>query len=174
MRERLRPSWPSAASDEPADILRNLRLEWARRVSEISAAEAWGAGAAALVVARTFATGEHRVDMDLARRAPQLGHRAIAASNLRDFIGALPEEARWVFDGLDRAEMVAEQLWMAESSWWLRLDRDGDRLLHGVQPRVDIVIGAVARRMADAWRAAAALDLVSRGTSGEELVDVIA
>ncbi len=51
---------------------------------------------------------------------------------------------------------------------------DGERLLRGARPGTEIVVGAVARRMADAWRTCAALDVASRGASAQELVDVFA
>ncbi len=174
VREQLRPSWPQAASDDPVDILYSLRLEWARRLSEIDVAMQWGAGAAALTVARALAGPQRPRAGELARRAPQLGHRAISASNLYDFLALAPDSARWVFDEVDAAEPAAAALWRAEAAWWLRLDLDGARLLRTAREGLAVVVGAVARRMADAWRTAAALDIASRGAWGEELVDVIA
>ena len=162
--------WRDPGSDDRAQILAALRLEWARRVGEIDGAAAWGAGAAALVVARSLTDGWAPIPDDVARRAPALGRRAASASTFADFVAALPESARWVFEGID----APGDLWRAEAAWWRRLDVDGARRLRGERPGPDIVVGAVARRLADAWRACAALDIASRGGSAQDLVDVVA
>jgi hypothetical protein len=161
--------WRDPGTQDRAQILARLRFEWARRLGEIDEAGAWGAAAAALVVARSLSEGAVLLG-DLDRRAAVLGRRALGASTLQKFVEALPDSARWVFDGLDGPE----DLWRAETAWWRRLDHDGERLLRGALPGPRIVVGAVARRMADAWRTCAALDIASRGASALELVDVLA
>jgi len=173
LRDRLRLWWAEAESDDRADILRSCRLEWARRMSEIGVAEQWGAGFAALVVARALVSGHHW-GLDLTRRAPQLGRRAASASSLDEFVSVLPDSARWVFEAVGGVDANAADLWMAEARWWSRLDRDGGRLLRRTRPGPDIVIGAVGRRMSDAWRTTSVLSLVGRGPCGQELLDVLA
>jgi hypothetical protein len=162
--------WRDPGSDDRGRMLQSLRLEWARRLSEIRPAEAWGAGAAALVVARALAEPGGSLGEDMSRRLPMIGRRALEATTLGEFMAALPDAARWVFRGVDRAE----DLWRAEAAWWRRLDDDGQHLLRAARPGPAVVVGAVARRMADAWRACASLEIASRGATGEELIDVIA
>ena len=66
--------WRDPGTEDRARILMSLRLEWARRLGAIDVAAAWGAGAAALVVARSLSEGAIAVD-DLGHRAPTLGRR---------------------------------------------------------------------------------------------------
>ena len=170
-----RSAWRDPESDDRAHILSSLRLEWARRLEEIRGAAPWGAGAAALVLARRRASTIENLDADLTRRASQLGRDALHATSVRELVDALPDAARWVFDDVDVADLDLEGLWRAEATWWRRVDRDGERLLRRVQPGIDVVVGAVARRLADAWRTAAALDLATRTeASSEDLADVVA
>jgi hypothetical protein len=170
VREQLRTSpWRDPGSDDRIRILQALRLEWAHRLSEIDAARSWGAGAAALVIARALVEQGEPVVEDLGGRARVLGRRPLEATTFADFVGALPDVAQSLFDGVD-----ADDVWRAEAAWWRRLDHDGDRLLRAARSGPAVVVGAVARRMADAWRTCAALEVASRGAGAEELVDVIA
>lgn len=171
VREQLRTSpWGDPGSDEREHILMSLRLEWARRLGEIGAAAAWGGAAAALVLARLLVQREEPISPDVRRRANLLGRRALEATSLTAFVAALPDAARWVFDGIDSPE----ELWRAEAAWWRRVDVDGERLLRAARPGPDVVVGAIARRLVDAWRTCAALEVASRGGRTEELVDVFA
>jgi len=164
--------WRDPGADAPARILTSVRCEWARRLAEINieGVSALGSAAAALVIARSLAEHDEPAVDDIRRRVGMLGRRALDATTLASFVAALPDSARWVFDGGD----TADDLWRAEVAWWRRLDHDGERSLRAARPGSDVVAGAAAVRMADAWRTCAAFDIASRGASAEELVDVVA
>ncbi len=171
LREQLRrSSWRDPGTDDPAGILVSLRLEWARRLSEIEPASAWGLGAAALGVARMLVEHEEPIDPKVVRRVPALGRRVLDAVTLPALVSALPESARWVLEGIERPD----DLWRGEARWWQRVDRDGERLLRVARQGLGIAVGAFAVRMTDAWRTAAALDIASRGGRGAEVLDAVA
>ena len=171
LREQLRHSaWRDPGTSDPAGMLLNVRLEWARRLTEIEPAAEWGNGLAALIAARQVAEREQAVDPDLVRRFPRFGRHVLDAATLPALASALPAPARWVLEGIDRPE----ELWRAEAGWWRRVDRDGERLLHSTRPGLAVATGAIAVRMADAWRIAAALDVASRGGRGREVLDAAA
>ena len=171
LRDELRRSrWRDPGTEDPAGMLLCIRIEWARRLAEIAPAETWGLGAAALIAARAMATRDERVNSELARRIPSVGRRLVDAMPLAELVAALPSSAGWVLEGIERPE----DIWRAEARWWQRVDRDGERLLHSIRPGLDVAVGAVAVRMADAWRVAAALDIASRGGLGREVLDAVA
>ena len=171
LREQLRHStWRDPGTSDPAGILFNVRVEWARRLSDIEPAAEWALGLAALIAARFVAEHEQPVDPALVRRIPRLGRRVLEAATLPAVVAALPASARWAVEGIERAD----ELWRAEAGWWRRLDRDGERLLHSTKPGLGVATGAIALRMSDAWRASAALDIADRGGTGREVLDAAA
>jgi hypothetical protein len=169
--ECARSSWRDAGSDDPTEILTHLRLEWARRLADVDAVTApWGAGAAALVLARLFVEHGGPPGPDVVRRVPAIGRRYLFAFDLPDLVASLPDIARWPFNTLE----TPERLWRAEARWWQRLHHDGERLLRGTQPGLAVIAGAAGMLLADAWRTSAALDIASRGGGNEELLDAVA
>ncbi len=171
LREELRHSaWRDPGTSDPAGILFKVRVEWARRLSDIEPVAEWGLGLAALIAARVVAEREQPVDPDLVRRIPRLGRRVLDAETLAAVVAALPVSARWAVEGIERAD----ELWRAEASWWRRVDHDGERLLHSTRPGLGVAAGAIALRMSDAWRTCAALDIASRGGAGREVLDAAA
>lgn len=163
-----RSAWRDCFDDDPVHILMCLRLESARRFADVRAE--WGAAAAALVVARLIGERAQPVPADVARRAPELGRRAQQAETIDELVDALPDRARWAFEGVESAS----ELWHAEACWWRRLDADAERMLRSARPGRDVVVGAAVALMADAWRTVAALEIASRGGGGREVLDAVA
>jgi hypothetical protein len=171
LRQFLRRSmWRDPGTNDPARMLLHLRIEWARRLADIEPAYEWGLGAAALVAVRAFAEHEQPLDAGIVRRIPALGRRSLDAETLPALVSALPPQARWVVEDVERPD----DIWRAEARWWQRVDRDGERLLRAARPGLDVAAGALAVRIADAWRATAAFDIASRRGMGREVLDVVA
>ena len=171
VREQLRRSaWRDPGTSDPSGMLLGLRLEWARLLSRIEPAAAWGTGAAALVVAGGLADGEQPVDPDVLHRVFAFGPEARNATTVPALFTALPESARWALEGIEHSS----ELWRAEAGWWRRVEHDGERLLRAARPGRAVVVGGLSVRMADAWRTAAAVEIASRGGRGREVLDVAA
>jgi hypothetical protein len=172
VREALRASaWGDPGSDDPLEIVAGLRLSWARRIAAVVPdGTSWGAGMAALVVARErFVTG--RPDGPWLRQAPfQLGVGWGAATNLTDLRDRLSSVAAWVLADVEDPE----DLWRAEAAWWKRVESDALRRLAAARPGPDVVVGAVAVLLADVWRARAALAAGTYGDPGQEAFDAVA
>jgi hypothetical protein len=165
-----RSPWRDPGSDDPDVIVTHLRVVWGRRLAELSPeTEPWGAGAAALVLARRLDAFGPPLAPALVRDAGVIDRRGASAVDVRAFVASLPPAARWPFD----SRTGAAELWQAEARWWRRLRQDGDRLLRGARPGPAIVLGAAASVLADAWETSAVLELAARGTD-PELLDVIA
>jgi hypothetical protein len=130
----------------------------------------WVASAAALLLARERSSGRQLPPRAERVLATLLGGDVVAAPGFEEFIGALPENARWAFDGV----AIGSDLWRAESRWWSRVESDGVARLRGAQFGPLPVIGAVAVLAADAWRVRAALTAVANGARGLEEFDALA
>lgn len=153
--------WGDPGGAGSRDIQLGMRLAWANRVAtQVPAARAWAAGAAALLVAREHLAGRRRLPGPAeALAARLLGRRWPAASSLAELAAALPAPARWVLDGVaDPAD-----LWAAEVRWWRRLRTDGARLLAAGGFGPGPIVGAVALLAADAWLVRGALEVAARG-----------
>ena len=159
--ELARSAWGDPGADTAAAVRLSMRLSWALRVLfGVPDAQAWAAGAAALVVARETVLAGRPLDAHLMRTVtPLLGTQWPGASGLRSFAEALPAQAAWVFDGIDD---VAD-LWRGEAGWWTRVEHDGYALLHRPINGPAPVVGSVAILAADAWRVRAALEVAARG-----------
>ena len=152
-------------------MLLRLRLEWALRLAELDpATTAWGMGAAAIVAARALVERGRPLDPGDAKRIPIVLRHVTGATTLPALASALPDSARWAIEPIE----TPRDVWRAEACWWRRVDRDGEHLLRAARPGIGVVVGALAVRMADAWRTAAALDIGSRGGRGQEVLDAIA
>ena len=162
-----RSAWGDPGSDEPAELLTRLRIDWARRVGGVD--ESWGAGAAVLVIARLIVLGG-RADAGIVRRVPALSAHIADATTLAELQSLAPAAARWLFG--DAEEPV--DLWKAEARWWRRVDRDAARWLRSASAGKPVVVGAAASLMVDAWQTSAALEIAARGGRGREVLDVAA
>jgi hypothetical protein len=159
--------WGDPGTDDTNAIRRGLRIRWARRVAAVSPdARPWAAGALALLAARErFSDGrplpEPPVDL--------LGRETAGADDITEFGRRLPADAAWALNG---TEMPGD-LWVAETRWWARLERDGHALLADSRLDLGPVLGAVAVLAADARRVRAALELASRGGRPLEAFDAV-
>jgi hypothetical protein len=128
--------------------------------TQLPAARAWAAGAAALLVARERLAGHRRLPEPAEAMAVRLlGRRWPPAGTPAELTAALPAPARWVLAGVvDPAD-----LWTAEARWWRRLRTDGARLLAGGGFGPGPSLGAVALLAADAWLVRGALEVAARG-----------
>jgi hypothetical protein len=162
-----RSVWLDPGADRPADIVRWLRLSWARRVAEHAAdATRLVAGWAALVAARDLVFGDKAVAPVL-RRAHVLGLDVPDVRAVRDLVDELPADARWVLRDIDDPR----QLWRAEQRWWRRLDDQAAALLRHPRSGQAAVVGAFGVLLADAHDVQAALAVAARGRADEEVID---
>jgi hypothetical protein len=152
--------WGDPGGDTPAAVRVGMRLAWMSRVAiAVQPAEAWAAGAAALLAAReTHVGGRPLTDQQRVSAEPLLRSGWSGTRSLPDFAAALPPSARWAVAGVERPE----ELWRAEAAWWRRVEHDGFVLLRRGGFSDTPVIGAVAVLAADAWRVRAALEVAAR------------
>jgi len=164
--------WGDPGDARPETVRLSLRLSWLRRLAVTSPLpRGWAVAAAALLVAgEVFAAGRPLPPEPRRAAGVLLGGRAVDATSLAELAGALPAGARWVLDGVERAE----DLWAAEASFYRRAETDSFALLRqpGVGPRP--VLGAVALLAVDVWRVRAALETAARGGERRELLDALA
>ncbi len=159
--------WGDPGGSGPRAIGLGMRTSWALRVATVSAeTRPWAAGAAALLAAReTF--GEARTFPE--PLAGLFGTATRRAGDLTEFGDLLPPEAAWAIGDIDSPD----DLWVAETRWWRRLERDGFALLGGTRHGLPTVLGAVAVLAADARRARASLELAARGGGPLEAFDAL-
>lgn len=164
-----RSVWLDPGGDAPADIVRWLRLSWARRVAaHDTAATPIVEGWAALVAARELLFAG-RDAVPALRRAHVLGRDATGIRDLADLADALPADARWVVRGIDEPR----ELWRAERRWWQRVEDDGGALLRHPRSGPAAVVGAFGVLLADAHGVQAALAVAARGRATEEAIDAL-
>jgi hypothetical protein len=159
--------WGDPGADDTRAIRLALRIRWARRVAAVSPdARPWAAGALALLVARERFADERPLPEP---PADLLGRNAAGAGDLTEFGRRLPAHAAWTLRGTE----TPGDLWVAETRWWARLERDGHALLADSRLDLGPVLGAVAVLAADARRVRAALELASRGGRPLEAFDAV-
>jgi hypothetical protein len=158
--------WGDPGTDDPAGIELALRLSWAARVLDaVEEAEAWAAGAVALLLARELLLAGRPAGELLAHGWPGAGTRWSQASDLDGLRAALPSHAAWVL-----ADIAApEELWQAEVAWWRRVEADAEQLARSATLGRRALIGSIVLLGADAWRTAAALEVAARGGRGMAL-----
>jgi hypothetical protein len=158
--------WGDPGGEAPEEVGLALRIAWARRVlADVPEAAPWAAGALALLAARRTLLSGRPMPTDGAVGAA-LGSRWAAAPDLTRLAAALPRRAAWPLEGV----AAPDELWRAERSWWLRLERDGARMARGGDGR-GAVVGVVALICTDALRCTAALELAGHG--GGDLGEVL-
>jgi len=156
-----RSGWGDPGGTDAGTVALALRLAWARWVI-VAAPEArpWAVAAVAQLVARErWLLGRPLAPPVVPRACTLLGAGALRASSWPGFVAAVPTAARWAFDDLTGPE----DLWRAQPRWWRRVERDGERMLHGGRLDRRVVLGAVAVCAADAWRIRAALACAEAG-----------
>ena len=163
--------WRIPADSSHRDVglmLRAALLD--RAVSGLAGADAWTAGAAALLVAADLVEGHDLPDGARRAIARIIGEEAARARTLPTLQQQLPRHARWVFDDVE----TPERLWLAEAGWWTRIERDGYSLLGHAGFGPQTVLGACAVMAADAWRVRGALEIAARSGRGRREFDALA
>jgi hypothetical protein len=162
-----RSVWLDPGGDAPADIVRWLRLSWARRVAEDGPdALRMVAGWAALVAARDLVLGGRAIGPVLGR-AHVLGRDVTGADDPQQLAARLPRDAGWVLRDIDDPT----ELWRAEQRWWRRLDDESGTLLRHPRAGPAAVVGAFGVLLADAHAVQAALAVAARGRPAAEAID---
>jgi hypothetical protein len=174
-RELAASAWGDPGAMSATELHDALLAGWLRMVAAASAGlhrvQCWVAGGAALLVARTLATGSPKLPETLGRSATSLiGWRAAAAGSLVDLRAVLPATARWALTGIDDPR----RLWQAEARLRARIESDGFRMLRTAHPGPAPVVGAIAVLAVDGWRLRAALACAAAGSGPSEVLDVVA
>ncbi|GIJ71537.1 hypothetical protein [Virgisporangium ochraceum] len=153
-------SWGDPGAAQPRDIALGIRIGWAERVVRVvPAAEAWVAGAVALLAAREAVAGSVLPAALIRRLEALLGKGTTPTGPVGALVAALPARGAWVFaDGPE-----PDRWWRAEARWWHRIERDGLAMLTRHRFGLPVVVGATAVLTADAWRTRAALVCAARG-----------
>lgn len=92
-------------------------------------------------------------------------------------IAAVPEAADWARAAATLADARSdgsEDLWLAEASWWSRVEAEAARLAAAHRQGPSTAVGVVALLAADAWRVRAALAAAALGPAGQEAFDAVA
>lgn len=165
--------WGDPESDDPGVMRLVLRITWARRVfDEAPGAEDWAVSAVVLLMARSVCVGAVGMLPPRARRdvARLLGHRAAAATTLRELRASAPRAAQRMLEPV----RSAEDLWLAEAAWWRTTRESAWALARRPVAAASVSVAAAALLAADAWEVAAALQLAARtSTQGTELLDAL-
>lgn len=160
--------WGDPGSEELSAILLGLRIGWSRRLREALADYPhWGDGALALVMAKALFVQDGEMTHYRTRDVRELGSRWRTATELGPFADSLPESARWVL----RGSRAPEDLWLAERSWWRRVDRDARRLVHDLRVGRSCVTGAATLLVTDCSITQTSLQRAARGFGIEEAGD---
>lgn len=161
-----RSEWGDPGGDGPAEIVRGMRLAWARRLlAVVPEAGTWALGGVALLLARDVAGGHAPAGLEAARlhelRLPLAG-----AANVAELARLLPAGANWVL-----ADTEDDDLWRAEGRFWTRVESDARRLVQAAAGPATVT-GAVALLAVDARRVSAALAAASYG-GGQRVLEVL-
>jgi hypothetical protein len=152
-------TWGDPGGDQLPDILLGLRLGWARAMrAVVPGVPEWGDGALTLALARTRFSPSSPVDRRMPPRVAELGTEWSRTTDLAAFARAVPLSGRWVL----REAREPPDLWRAERSWWMRVDREAARLVRTPQLGRTVVMAAATLLVTDCWRTQAALEQAAR------------
>jgi hypothetical protein len=161
--------WGDPGSSEPAVICAAMRAVWAGRlVATVPEAAGWARSATALLVAREASRGGTPGTAFCRVAGLRDGWPRMASP--ADLATLLPASLSWVLAGVDRPE----DLWLAESRWWSRIEADAGRLAAARHHGRETVVGVVGLLAVDAWRVRAALAAAALGQVGREAFDAVA
>jgi hypothetical protein len=102
---------------------------------------------------------------------------ALRAAWAARVIAAVPEAADWARTAAALAgarSEPSEDVWLAEASWWSRVEAEAARLAAARRQGPSTVVGVVGMLAADAWRVRAALAASALGPEGREAFDAVA
>jgi hypothetical protein len=161
LRQRLRRSpWGDPGSDEPAEMLRYLRLRLALRISELGGpATRWASQRAAIWIAEDRFVDERRSPQRVLRRLPRFSTAGPQASSIVEFTSHLYADVARPFAGIEQLR----ELPAVEVRWWEGVDGEAETLLSRSRLGRDAWLPAVALLGVDAWRTKAALAMAARG-----------
>jgi hypothetical protein len=173
LRRRLASSpWGEPGTGDAAGIVDYLQLSAACRLGGLHPrTRAWGAGAAALTLARQrFLLGRRLTATGLVRLRPLLGAAALAATDWDGYVSALPRPtADWVLCDVGGPK----RLWLAEQFWWKRVEQEADKLSTSAAFGLGPAVGCGMLVLADARSVRRALSVVlSAGSDGRGRVSV--
>ncbi len=147
-----RTEWGDPGGEDPGTVLLAMRIAWARRVfDQVPEAASWARAAAAILWDDIVAAGSEAVVKGESRRrlesvlGPRISHPPV------------PSGERWTY----------------ELRWWGDVERSSRALVSAGVPGTASTVGVVGLLAADAWRANAALALVSRGARDEDLESLL-
>jgi len=164
-------SWGDPGGESAPEMAVGLRLSWARRLYEgVPVAAEWAAGYAAITVAAELAAFHRTLTGPASSQAVRVlggGWKDAGWSEPVEVAARLPGTARWVLDGIEDWT----QLWLAEGAWRRRVEDDALRLVARSGTGPDVVVGAAALLLVDAWLARAALEAAAWGDVGREVLD---
>lgn len=165
-------AWHDPGGEDLHTVRLGMRARWAVRAAALGdPVHTWATGAAALLVAgERFAAGRAVNPTILGGALNLLGPAAQSATTLDELADGLPPRAKWVLAGIT----VPADLWRAEHAWLTRVEQDGVRLLRTSSLDGEVVLGAVAVMVCDAWRIRAALEIAARGGMPLEAYDELA
>lgn len=158
--------WGDCGTDDPADLVDALRLSAAARLAALhSATRPWGAGAAAIEVARRrFLIGRPLVPAMVLRAGPLLGAAALGAGDWDAYAARLPRTtAGWALDDIDDPQ----RLWLAQERWWTRVEQDAGTLASAERFGLEPPLGCAVLLLADARAVRRALSTAARGGHAE-------
>lgn len=167
-----RTPWGDPGGADPRSLTLGMRAAWAERVAAgVPRAEAWAAGAVALLLARElFVTGQPLPEAVRRAATRTIGGDWTRSATLPQLAQRVGPSARWAL----RGTAEPSDLWSAELRWWRRLRADGVSLLRSSRYGDAAVLGTVAVMAADAWQVRAALELAARGGGHREVLDALA
>jgi len=166
-----RSAWGDVGGDDPRELHLALRLAWAKRVAgQVPAAQAWAAGAVAILLAAEMFVAGRFFDPPAARGLG-LGDSWPGAGTVAELRRRLPRNAGWTLDGIDEPA----DLWRAEIIWWLKVGADAEALVRSRLDGDGVVVGAVALLALDAVRVNAALAVAERSSAAgaKEVLDAL-
>lgn len=162
-------TWGDPGGDDPATMRVGLDLSWARQLAElVPEPAAWAAAYASLLAARLVAADAVSLLPDGPARDLRrlIGTRAEGVTTISDLAGRLPTSASYVLTGLEEPA----DLWLAETRWWARVEREAEALTRAARPGAASAVGTGMMLLVDARRVRAALELAARG--GSSLAEV--
>jgi hypothetical protein len=156
-------AWGDPGGADAEHILPAMRAAWARRALEHAPeASSWilGQVAVALALWRFLPGASDRPLPPVSRILGGPPSRWESPADLDTLVASLPSQASWALAGVH----TPDHLWIAENTWWRRVQRDAERLVRHGSGR-GAVVGAVTLLLLDARLVCGALEQAAAGRS---------
>ena len=168
-----RSRWRDPGTDDPAGMLLGMRLEWARRLAGDRAGRGVGAGRGR-ARRRSVPSRSTTTRVEPRARAPDSRRSGGGSRDAVTLPGAGRRARRTRRGGSSKASSARTTSGARKRGGGGASIATASASCTRSRPGLDVVVGAFAVRMADAWRIAAALDIASRGGLGREVLDAVA